>query len=107
MDMPSKHDWLNVGAIVPLLGVLFSSAFGLFAGPVMTSQVEILWIMGIVIIAFLVWFNAAKVQQQQLLARPETTLEDVRRAATGTDDSLANTPLVLRVQAEADRERQK
>ena len=60
MDMPSKRDWFNVGAIVPLLGVLFSSAFGLFAGPVMSPQAAIFWIIGIIVIAVLVWFNAAK-----------------------------------------------
>jgi len=48
MGVPNKRDWFNVGAIVPLLGVLFSSAFGLFAGPAMSIQVEILWIIGII-----------------------------------------------------------
>jgi hypothetical protein len=102
MDMPSKRDWFNVGAIVPLLGVLFSSAFGLFAGPVMSPQAAIFWIIGIIVIAVLVWFNAAKTQQRgredrqrgqedrerldkiiQLLEKPGTTLEDVKMAATG------------------------
>lgn len=98
MDVPNKRDWFNVGAIVPLLGVLFSFAFGLFAGPAMSLTAEILWITGIIVMAFLVWLNAAKTQQRereareheravmrrfdelnQLLAKPGTTLEDVKR----------------------------
>jgi hypothetical protein len=91
LAIPNKRDWFNVGAIVPLFGVLFSSAFGLFAGPAMSPQVEILWITGIVIIALLVWLVAAKTQQRErevmscldeikdLLAKPGTTLEDVKR----------------------------
>ena len=84
-------DWFNINAIVPPLGVLFSFAFGLFVGPVMSPQVEFLWVAGIIIIAFLVWFNAAKTQQRereanakldeikQLLSKSGTTLEDVER----------------------------
>jgi ABC-type protease/lipase transport system fused ATPase/permease subunit len=89
---PNKHDWFNVGAIVPPLVVLFSFSFYLFVGPVMSLQVEVLWVTGIIIIAFLVWLNAAKTEQRgreanaaldeikQLLAKPGTTLEDVKRA---------------------------
>ena len=114
MEMPNKHDWFNIGAIVPLLAVLFTSSFGLFARAVMSLQAEILWILATIIMAFLVWLNAAKAQQRireakehergvmatlddikQLLAKPETTLEDVRRA-TAIDDSLSKTPLALR-----------
>ena len=92
MDVPNLRDWINVGAIVPLLAVLFSSAFGLFMGPTMSLHAEILWITVIIVVAFLVWLNAAKTQQRaredrdrldkiiQLLAKPGTTLEDVRRA---------------------------
>ena len=72
---------------------------------VMSLQADILWTIGIIVIAFLVWLNAAKTQQRaredrerldkiiQLLAKPETTLEDVRRATTSIDDSLSKTPL--------------
>jgi len=134
MDVPKKRDWFNVGAVVPPLAVLFT-AFGMFArSPVMSHQAEILWIIGIVIIAFLVWFNAAKIQQRgreerqrgredrerldkiiQLLAKPETTLEDVKQtiegyarisATTAMYASLSNSTLPLR-QAEADKERPK
>ena len=99
MDVPNVRDWLNISAIVPLLGILFSSAFGLFAGPAMSPLVEFLWIIGFIIIAFLAWFNAAKAQQRereakeherevrasldhikQLLEQPGTTLEDIKRA---------------------------
>ena len=57
----------------------------------MSPQVEFLWVAGIIIIAFLVWFNAAKTQQRereanakldeikQLLSKSGTTLEDVER----------------------------
>jgi|ERR1700730_2413682 len=115
MEMPNKHDWFNIGAIVPLLAVLFTSSFGLFARAVMSLQAEILWILATIIMAFLVWLNAAKAQQRireakehergvmatlddikQLLAKPETTLEDVRRAAITIDDSFSKTPLALR-----------
>ncbi len=115
MDMPNKHDWFNIGAIVPLLAVLFTSSFGLFARAVMSLQAEILWVLATVVMAFLVWLNAVKAQQRireakehergvmatlddikQLLAKPETTLEDVRRAATSIDDSFSKTPLALR-----------
>ena len=68
MDVPNLRAWFNVGAIVPLLGV-FSSAFGLFAGSAMSPQVEFLWIMGIIVIAFLVWFNAAKAQEREREAK--------------------------------------
>jgi hypothetical protein len=131
MDMPNKHDWLNIGAIVPLLAVLFTSSFGLFARAraVMSLQAECLWVLATVIMAFLVWLNAAKAQQRireakehergvtatlddikQLLAKPDTTLEDVRRAATGIDDSFSNPPLALWEEAErikAEKERLK
>lgn len=115
MDMPNKHDWFNIGAIVPLLAVLFTSSFGLFARAVMSLQAEILWVLATVVMAFLVWLNAVKAQQRireakehergvmatlddikQLLAKPETTLEDVRRAATSIDDLFSKTPLALR-----------
>jgi hypothetical protein len=112
--MPNKHDWFNIGAIVPLLAVLFTSSFGLFARAIMSLRAEILWVLATVIMAFLVWLNAAKAQQRiretkehergvmatlddikQLLAKPETTLEDVRRAATSIGGGpLSNTPLV-------------
>jgi hypothetical protein len=71
----------------------------------MSLQADILWTIGIIVIASLVWFNAAKNQQRaredrerldkiiQLLAKPETTLEDVRRATTGISGPLSNTPL--------------
>jgi hypothetical protein len=96
MAVPKKHDWFNVGAIVPPLAVLFTSAFGLFTRSAMSLQAEIVWIIGIIVIAFLVWFNAAKTQQRgredrqrldtiiQLLEKPGTTLEDIRVVATGT-----------------------
>jgi hypothetical protein len=99
MDVPKKRDWFNVGAIVPLLAVLFTSVFW-FVRSVVGLQAEILWIIGIIIIAFLVWFNAATTQQRgredrergqedrerldkiiQLLEKPGTTLEDIKRAA--------------------------
>jgi hypothetical protein len=97
MVVLNNCDWFNVGAIVPLLVVLFSSTFGLFEAPAMSLQTEGLWILGIIIIASLVWFNAAKMQQgkreaeereregrvildeiKQMLAKPRTTLEDVK-----------------------------
>ena len=71
----------------------------------MSLQADILWTIGIIVIALLVWLNAAKTQQRaredrerldkiiQLVAKPETTLEDVRRATTGIGGSLSNTPL--------------
>jgi len=97
-------DWFNINAIVAPLCVLFTFAFGLFTGPVMSPQVEFLWVAGIIVIAFLVWFNAAKTHQRereagereaeargrergvmilldeikQLLSKPGTTLEDVK-----------------------------
>jgi hypothetical protein len=86
-------------------------------------QTEILWIVATVIMAILVWFDAATRQKRaredrqrgqedrsrldkiiQLLERPETTLEDVKRAATGIS-SFPNITLAL--QAEADKERPK
>ncbi len=93
----------------------------------MSLQADILWTIGIIVIALLVWLNAAKTQQRaredrerldkiiQLLAKPETTLEDVKRtievsarisATTAMYASLSNSPLPLR-QAEADKERPK
>jgi hypothetical protein len=118
MDVPNLRDWFNVGAIVPLLAVLFSSAFGLFEAATMSPQAEFLWIIGIIVIAFLVWFNAAKTQQReresrereravmirldelkQLLAKPGTTLEDVKRAI-GVDARLSAASS-MRVQVEA------
>ena len=108
MVAPKKRDWFNVGAIAPISVVLFTCAFGLFTRSVMSLQADILWAIGIFVIALLVWFNAAKTQQRaredrerldkiiQLLAKPETTLEDVRIATTSIDDSFAKTPLALR-----------
>jgi hypothetical protein len=100
MDAPKKRDWFNVGAVAPFSVVLFTCAFGLFTRSIMSLQADILWTIGIIVIAFLVWLNAAKTQQRaredrerawedrerldkiiQLLAKPETTLEDVRIAA--------------------------
>ena len=81
----------------------------------MSLQVELLWGVATIIVAFLVWFGGAKSQQRareakenervvmtilddikQLLAKPDTTLEDVRKATTGIDDSLSKGPLALR-----------
>jgi hypothetical protein len=71
----------------------------------MSPQATLLWILATIIMVFLVWFNAAKTQRRaredrerldkiiQLLAKPETTLEDVRRATTGIGGPLSNTPL--------------
>jgi Na+/proline symporter len=64
MDMPNKRDWFNVGAIAPFSVVLFTCAFGLFTRSVMSLQADILWTIGIIVIAFLVWLNAAKTQQR-------------------------------------------
>jgi hypothetical protein len=94
-------DWFS-NAIVPPSGVLFSFAFGLFAGPVMSPHAEFIWIAGSILIAFFVWFNAAKTQQRgredrqrgqedrerldkiiQLLEKPGTTLEDVKSVISG------------------------
>lgn len=126
MGVPNKHDWFNIGAIAPFAVVLFTCTFGLFTRSVMSLQADILWTIGIIVIAFLVWLNAAKTQQRAredrerldkiilLLAKPETTLEDVKRtvegaarvsATTAMYTSLTNTPLAL--QAEADKERPK
>jgi ABC-type protease/lipase transport system fused ATPase/permease subunit len=100
--MPNKCDWFNFGAIVPPLVVVFSFSFYLFVGPVMSAQVEVLWVAGIIVVAFLVWLNAAKTEQRgreanatldeikQLLAKPGTTLEDVKRAVgilSATEDA--------------------
>jgi hypothetical protein len=101
MDMPNLRDWFNVGAIVPLLVVLFGSSFGLCEAPVMSLQAEVFWITGIIVLSFLVWLNSAKLAQrereakkherqvtitldniQKLLANPDTTVEDIRMAAT-------------------------
>jgi len=109
MDIPNKRDWFNISAIVPLLAVLFTSSFGLFARAVMSLEAKILWILATIIMAFLVWLNAAKNQQCaredrehalenrerldkiiRLLSNPDTTVEDIRMAATGP---LSNTPL--------------
>jgi len=100
MDIPHRRDWFNIGAIVPLLGVLFTSSFGLFMGHLMSPQAKIWFIMATIVMAALVWFNAAKSQQRaredrqrgkedrerldkiiKLLEKPGTTLEDVKRAA--------------------------
>ena len=35
----------------------------------MSTQAEILWITGTIVMAFLVWFNAAKTQQREREAR--------------------------------------
>ena len=111
--MPNKHDWFNFSTIGAPLWILVSFAFGIFVvHPVMSLQVEFLWGVITIIIAFLVWFGAAKTQQRaredrergkedrerldkiiQLLEGPETTLEDVRKAATGISGPLSNTPL--------------
>jgi hypothetical protein len=112
MEAAKKRDWLNIGAIAPL-AVLFTSAFGLFVGPAMSLQAEILWVVGIVIIAILVWFNAAKTQQRaredrerldkiiRLLEQPGTTVEDIKRVITSIGDTghldLAGSPITLRV----------
>jgi hypothetical protein len=61
----------------------------------MTTEAEVVWAAGIVIIAILVWFNAAKIEQKteqrernanakfneikQLIEKPGTTLEDVKK----------------------------
>jgi hypothetical protein len=110
--MPNHRDWLNVGAIVPLLVVLFGYSFGLCEAPIMSLQAEVLWITGIIVIASLVWLNAAKMAQREreakeherkvtitldniknLLSKPDTTVEDIRMAATGIKGPLSNTPL--------------
>jgi hypothetical protein len=76
----------------------------------MSLQAEILWILATIIMAFLVWLNAAKMQRrireakehergvritldniEQLLTKPETTLEDIRMTIRG--GPLSNTPL--------------
>ena len=104
MDVPNLRDRFNVGATVPLLAVLFTSAFGLFEAPAMSLQAEFLWVMGIFVIAFLVWLNAATTVQRtreadekldkiiQLLANPGTTLEDIKRVISGIDDSFEFRP---------------
>ncbi len=100
--MPNLRDWFNVGAIVPLLVVLFGYSFGLCEAPVMSLQAEIVWITGIIVISFLVWLNAAKMAQSEreakeherkvtitldniktLLEKPGTTLEDVKMVIAG------------------------
>ena len=82
----------------------------------MSLQAEFLWVMGIFVIAFLVWLNAATTVQRtreadekldkiiQLLANPGTTLEDIKRVISGIDDSFANSTLPLRVEADLDKE---
>ena len=112
MDVPDKHNWFNLGAIVPAICVLFSILFCLFVGPVMTPGAEVVWVSGIIFIAILVWFNAAKTEQKteqrernviakfneikQLIEKPGTTLEDIRRVAADIDDSFSKTPWALR-----------
>ena len=130
MDMPNRREGLNISTIGAPLWILFRFSFGLFVGhPVMSPQAEFLWGGATIIIAFLVWFGGARAQQRarkdrellneikQLVTKPETTLEDVRKAvrsAVGasaiTDtisDLYSNTQLVLREEAErirADKE---
>jgi hypothetical protein len=91
-------DWFNIGAITPFLCVLFSAAFGLFAGPAMSRPIECLWIIGGLSVAALTWFSAAKAQQNvreakergaantrtlekilQKTAEPGATMADVER----------------------------
>ena len=95
-------DWFNIVVAATPATMLFSMAFGVFAGPAMSPQAEIFWIIGTIAMALLVWFSGAKAQQRereakereketeravmgrfdeltQLLAKPDTTLEDVRR----------------------------
>jgi uncharacterized membrane protein YhiD involved in acid resistance len=100
-------DWFNIVAVATPATMLFSMAFGIFAGPAMSPQAEVFWIIGTIVMALLVWFSGAKAQKRereakqhemeakqheraellrfdelkQLIAKPETTLEDVRIAA--------------------------
>jgi len=112
MDIPDKHNWFNLGAIVPSICVLFSFLFCLFVGPVMTPVAEVLWVSGIIVIATLVWFNSAKIAQEterrerdmiaqfkelkQLIEKPGTDFEDIRRAAADIDESFSKTPFARR-----------
>jgi hypothetical protein len=108
MAVPDKRHWFNIGAIVPAICVLFSFLFCLFVGPVMTIEADGVWVAGIIVIAILVWFNAAKQDQKseqrerdviekfnelkQLIEKPGTTFDEVREAASRLG-VLSNSPL--------------
>jgi hypothetical protein len=85
--------------------MLFSMAFGIFAGPAMSPQAKIFWIIGGIAMALLVWFSGAKAQRREreakdheravmrrfdelnrLLAKSDTTLEDVKRMVLNTTE---------------------
>jgi hypothetical protein len=124
MDIPGKHDWFNINAIVPPLAVLFTNMLGLFTRSAMSQKAEILWILATFIMAFLVWLNAAKTQQHaredreharenrekldkiiQLLPKPGTTLEDITRVINvGVRVSAGSSMRVETIASKADDE---
>jgi hypothetical protein len=126
MGIPHKRDWFNVSTIGAPLWILSSFVFRQFVGRNVTSpQVEVLWSAATIIIAFLVWFGGAKTQQRareareherevmvaldeikQLLPKPDTTLEDIRRVIEGTARISAASSMRVEIKAiEDDKER--
>jgi hypothetical protein len=92
MGAISNRDLLSISAIVPPLAVLFSSSLGLYMGwSIMSVQAQFLWIACVVIIALLVWFNAAAAKRgaretkeqldkiEKAISSPGATLADVAK----------------------------
>lgn len=101
-------DLFNVGAIASPASVLFGFAYGLFAGPAMSTLAECLWIIFAIVVAALGWFSVAstlrreregKEQAQASEARIHARFDQIMQAVSKPGATVADIARIVHLEA--------